>query len=349
MTTLSLYSIKRENSQAVLEAIARYKNTTKLEISEETGLSLMTVGKIVSLLNESGIIMHEKNVQQKAGRRAEIFRIRQDWLIPMFEVSSRTFKFFITDLEGKVIDKVTYECYEDPQYVSGEFVRFLKRTLELLKSRYSKRKALGIGISVAGVYNAETDTIHSSMIPELSSIKLMQNIKKIFKNDNVVIENSSKLCAAGIIESLENYKDRTVSCLSVNDSIECTTCDHGYYLAGSGNLAGRLGDISYSPGVTYANFIRNAKDSFFIEDPVFDMIKTVAVAYDPDTIYLCSSKFSFTPPTIKRFESALHSSMIWPTSKPELKYVHSTELESMSAVISRVISNWLDKIIIKES
>ena len=345
MSTVSLHSIKRENTRAILEAVARKKHITKLEISEATGLSLMTVGKIISVLGANGIILHSKNVRQKAGRRAEVYTIRHDWLIPMFEISSRTFKFYITDLEGNVLDKVTYKCNQEPQYIAVEFVEFLKKTLELLRDGYKNKKALGIGVSVAGIYDSENDCIRSSMMPELSSIKLMQNISKIFKHDNVVIENSSRLCAAGIIEAIEDYKDRTVSCLYVGDCIECTTCDKGYYISGSNNLAGRLGDIPYSPGVTYANFMRETKEADYVTDPVLDLLKIVSAAYSPDTIYICSSKFTFNPPAVKRLESSLHSGMLWPAPPPEVKFIHSTELESLSAIISRVIGNWLDKIL----
>ena len=181
MAKLSLKSIKRENARMILEAIARKRHITKLEISEETGLSLMTVGKIVNILGASGIIVHGKNVAQKVGRRAEVLRIRYDWLIPVFEISSRVFKFYITDLEGNVLDKVEYRCTAEPQYISSEFIHFLTRTLELLKQGYKNKKALGIGVAIAGVYDAENDCILSSMVPELSSLKLMQNISKNIK------------------------------------------------------------------------------------------------------------------------------------------------------------------------
>lgn len=345
MARLTLQAIKRENAQLVLEAIARKKHITKLEISQETGLSLMTVGKIVSMLGAGGIIVHGKNVAQKAGRRAEVLRIRHDWLIPMFELSSRIFKFYITDLEGTVLDKVEYRCVEEPQYFANEFISFLKKTLELLRNGYKNRKALGLGVSVTGIYNAQTDTVHSSMMPEYSSLKIMENISKIFRQSNVVIDNANKLCAAGILKAIPDYRDRCISFLSVGDAIECTTVDHGVFLEGSGNRPGRLGDLPYAPGVTYSNYLRDAKNTSDVSDPILDLARVVSVAYDPDTIYICSSKFRFTPQTTKRLQSALHTSMIWPKAAPQLQYIHSTELESMSGIISGVISNWLDTLL----
>ncbi len=349
MAKLSLKSIRRENARLVLEAIARKKHITKLEISQETGLSLMTAGKLVSVLGAGGIIMRAMSTSQKVGRRAEVFKIRHDWLIPVFEISTRVFKFIITDLEGTVIDKLEYRCCDEPMYISNEFVSFLGKTVELLKSRYKNKKALGIGVSVCGVYDEENDCIRASMMPELSSIKLMHNISKIFKNNNIVIDNANRLSAAGLIESTENYKEKTISCLTINEAIECTTCDHGVYFKGSNNLAGRLGDLPFASGYTYANFMRQAQNVEDIYSPTVDLIKTVVVSYDPDVIYLCSDKFVFFPQIKKQIYYSVINSMMWSNDKrPELIAVYSNTLESVSAIISRIISNWLDNLLSDE-
>lgn len=346
MARISLKTIRRENVRLVLEAIARKKHITKLEISEETGLSLMTAGKLVSVLGAGGIITHAKSNFQKAGRRAEVFRIRHDWLIPVFEISSRVFRFYVTDLEGNVMDKVEYRCSDEPMYIANEFVSFLKSTLSLLKERYKNSKALGIGVSVSGFYDAKNDRIVSSMVPELSSIKLMQNISKMFKLENIVIDNANRLCAASIIENVENYRDKTISCLSVSDSIECTTCDHGTYINGTNNLSGRLGDLPYAPSMTYANFMRDAKEAIDVFSPVVDLLKFTAIAYDPEIIYLCSDKFVFTPQIKDRLGFSLQTGMKWANNKsPKLIAVNFSSIESINAIISRVIENWLDNLI----
>ena len=92
---LKLSDIKKDNTRKVLDAIARKKYISKLEISEITGLSLMTVGKIVNSLGACGIITRSKNTSQKAGRHAELLRIRHDWLIPVFEIASDIYKLGI--------------------------------------------------------------------------------------------------------------------------------------------------------------------------------------------------------------------------------------------------------------
>lgn len=347
MEKLTLADIKLENTRSALNAIAGHKNISKLEISRETGLSLMTVGKVVSVLYRSGIISRSVNETQKAGRRAELWKIRQDWVIPVFEIASNIFKFYITDLEGEVIEKVEYICSDDPIYIGNEFIAFLQKTVEILREKHKKRKALGIGVSVSGVYDAENDRIISSMKPELSEIKLMTNISKIFKQKNVVIDNANRLCAEGLMRGFPEFNSKTVTYITINSCIEATTCEKGKYLCGSHNLAGRLGDLPYAPSLTYANFLRDAQNTSDTFLPILDLLKVVSVAYDPDLIYLCTDKFDFSPTFVSKLQGALQTGMRWVEKAPELHAVNSGTLESLNGIISRVINNWLDKIIQK--
>ncbi len=345
MATITLKAIKLENVKAVLNAIAGERQMTKLEVSKETGLSLMTVGKITSILSAEGLLARSKSTGQTAGRRAEIFKLRQDWLIPVFDLSTTNFKFFVATPKGEILDKVEYPCTTEPQYTTSEFIRFLSLTLDMLKKKYTKRHAIGIGVSICGVYNADSDQILSTMQPELASIKLMQNITKIFKQKNVIIENANRLCAAGVIESTENYRSRCIACLTVNESIECTVCENGIYLQGANGFAGKFGDLPYAPYFTYANFFRNAQSLRDITDPLADLLKTVVAAYDPDLIYFCTQKFAMTPNIFKTVEHAIFPATVWKNTKPVVKPVYTSENEILSAIAARVIENWVNNIV----
>lgn len=345
MTKITLKSIKRDNVRAVLEAIVHQKHITKQEITTQTGLSLVTVGKITNLLGEAGVLVHGKNAQQKIGRRAEVLRIRQDWAIPVYDLSSNIFRFYITALDGRIIDKAEFMRSANEQYVSSDFVNFLKLTVYLLRQNYRKHKLLGIGISIPGTYDAERDRIVSTMMPEMGDLKLMHNIRNIFKKGNIVIDNANRLCSAGLIESLSDYREKTITCISFGNSIECTTCDHGTYLRGAHDLAGRLGDLPYVSGVTYTNFIYNALSTSVILEPVLELIRMAAIAYDPEELYICSSRFSFTPDEVRRMQNRLAASVGIGACTPNLHAAYNPELEAMGGIISRVIENWLDDII----
>lgn len=349
MAKITLSLIKRDHVRVVLEAIARKKHITKQEIAALTGLSLVTVGKITDTLGEAGIIVHGKNVQQKVGRRAEVLRVRQDWAIPVYDLSGTTFRFYITSLDGKIIDKAEFPRSADAQYVSADFVRFLKLTLGLLRRNYRNHKLPGVGVAIPGAYDAENDRIISTMMPEMGDLKLLRNFRKIFKDADIVIDNASRLCAAGLIEALPDYKQRTITCISFGDSIECTTCDRGEYPRGAHNLAGRLGDLPYVSGVTYTNFMHDALSTSVILEPALEIIRTAAIAYDPEEIYICSNRFSFSPDEVLRMQNRLAASVGIGAYPPKLHAVYNPEMEAMSGIISRVIGNWLDSMIVPQT
>lgn len=349
MAKITLSLIKRDHVRVVLEAIARKKHITKQEIAVLTGLSLVTVGKITDTLGEAGIIVHGKNVQQKVGRRAEVLRVRQDWAIPVYDLSGTTFRFYITSLDGKIIDKAEFPRSADAQYVSADFVRFLKLTLGLLRRNYRNHKLPGVGVAIPGAYDAENDRIISTMMPEMGDLKLLRNFRKIFKDADIVIDNASRLCAAGLIEALPDYKQRTITCISFGDSIECTTCDRGEYPRGAHNLAGRLGDLPYVSGVTYTNFMHDALSTSVILEPALEIIRTAAIAYDPEEIYICSNRFSFSPDEVLRMQNRLAASVGIGAYPPKLHAVYNPEMEAMSGIISRVIGNWLDSMIVPQT
>lgn len=349
MAKITLSLIKRDHVRVVLEAIARKKHITKQEIAALTGLSLVTVGKITDTLGEAGIIVHGKNVQQKVGRRAEVLRVRQDWAIPVYDLSGTTFRFYITTLDGKIIDKAELPRSADAQYVSADFVRFLKLTLALLRRNYRNHKLPGVGVAIPGAYDAENDRIISTMMPEMGDLKLLRNFRKIFKDADIVIDNASRLCAAGLIEALPDYKQRTITCISFGDSIECTTCDRGEYPRGAHNLAGRLGDLPYVSGVTYTNFMHDALSTSVILEPALEIIRTAAIAYDLEGIYICSNRFSFSPDEVLRMQNRLAASVGIGAYPPKLHAVYNPEMEAMSGIISRVIGNWLDSMIVPQT
>lgn len=349
MAKITLSLIKRDHVRVVLEAIARKKHITKQEIAALTGLSLVTVGKITDTLGEAGIIVHGKNVQQKVGRRAEVLRVRQDWAIPVYDLSGTTFRFYITSLDGKIIDKAEFPRSADAQYVSADFVRFLKLTLGLLRRNYRNHKLPGVGVAIPGAYDAENDRIISTMMPEMGDLKLLRNFRKIFKDADIVIDNASRLCAAGLIDALPDYKQRTITCISFGDSIECTTCDRGEYPRGAHNLAGRLGDLPYVSGVTYTNFMHDALSTSVILEPALEIIRTAAIAYDPEEIYICSNRFSFSPDEVLRMQNRLAASVGIGAYPPKLHAVYNPEMEAMSGIISRVIGNWLDSMIVPQT
>lgn len=75
MEKTSLNSIKRESIKAIFNVVASKDQVSRSEIAGQTGLSLMTVGKVVDALIERGILNQTKEVKSSSGRRAGLVRL----------------------------------------------------------------------------------------------------------------------------------------------------------------------------------------------------------------------------------------------------------------------------------
>ncbi len=69
MTDFSLAAIKKDNTRKVFDCILTKKQIKRKELSDVTGLSLMTVGKLVDALAALGVITYEKAAGEGVGRK----------------------------------------------------------------------------------------------------------------------------------------------------------------------------------------------------------------------------------------------------------------------------------------
>ena len=78
MERINLSSIKKESVRAIFHAITGKDQISRAEIAELTGLSLMTVGKVVDALLERHVIIQSKEIKNMAGRRAGLVSLNTD-------------------------------------------------------------------------------------------------------------------------------------------------------------------------------------------------------------------------------------------------------------------------------
>ena len=73
-----LATIKTESIRSVYAILLNEPDITRAEVAEQTGLSLMTAGKICDALIDCGFFRQEKETRQSAGRRASRITLNED-------------------------------------------------------------------------------------------------------------------------------------------------------------------------------------------------------------------------------------------------------------------------------
>lgn len=165
MNNISLRSIKYESIKAIFTSIADSEKISRAEISEKTGLSLVTIGKIADALLDLDIISQVKEVRPQAGRRAGMLSVNENKFALILDFTSYEFRYAVLDLRLSMTEKSQYQ-YRNELTFEENLGCFLAETKAAIDTKLSLENCFGIGIAVSGPYNSDSDRVISSRVPE---------------------------------------------------------------------------------------------------------------------------------------------------------------------------------------
>jgi len=261
---ISLKSIKYESIKAIFTSIADAERISRAAISGLTDLSLVTVGKIADALLEMNIISQVKEIRPQAGRRAGLLSVNEEKFTVIFDLTSRDFHYSILNLRLCLIERAMYTHNPALSYEEN-LKNFLSGISTELHQKYNFANCYGIGVSVPGAYNAQTDRICTRRIPELRELSLRDRISEYFPGSTILIDSHINASAKSNVRRVEDYDEKNVIYYYVNPRFVCGVymingelilgrenhaCDFGYMVDHTGTtleerLAAASGDEDY--------------------------------------------------------------------------------------------------------
>lgn len=233
MNNISLKSIKYESIKAIFTSIADAEKISRAAISEMTDLSLVTVGKIADALLDMNVISQVKEIRPQAGRRAGLLSVNEDKFTVIFDLTSRDFRYSILNLRLCLVERSTYTYNTELSY-DENLNEFLTATAVNLKQKYDFENCYGIGVSVPGAYNSQTNTICTRRIPELHDIGLRNLIARHFPSETVLIDSHINASAKSNVRRVEDYHAKNVIYYYVGPRFVC-----GVYIVNGQLILGR--------------------------------------------------------------------------------------------------------------
>lgn len=103
MDEITSAAVKAGHIKEVYGIIADKGRVSRLEISDDTGLSLMTVGKITDRLLEKKVITYQSSAARGAGRRASVATVRQDVYFGVIDVTREDAFFDVYRCDGELL------------------------------------------------------------------------------------------------------------------------------------------------------------------------------------------------------------------------------------------------------
>ena len=242
MTSIDLKNIKSKSIRAVFLSIAHSPKITRAEIAKETGLSLMTVGKIADILTRIGITEEEKESSGSVGRRAASTRISDLYYGILLDVSSQTFVCEIVDAGTNTMDQFFYS-YNPNYYREENILLFLKNLTLYLSTRYDPEKCFGIG-AITEKFMRSTSTSTQPQSPEDSSRKFefQKEIEDALADYSSNIQWASLVESAAycIAESTPHHKEKAILYGYIESNAQSAMIIHGEIFKGSNGPIGNI-------------------------------------------------------------------------------------------------------------
>lgn len=286
MQNISLKSIKWESVKAIFGVIADAASVSRAEISDATGLSLMTVGKVIDALLSMGILLQTKDTRSAAGRRAGLLRINPIHYAVILDLTSQDFSMHIIDMRlGLVVNRL--HAYNDDFFFEENLSLFLKDAHTYLTGRGDMDHCIGVGVSVPGPYLPKTDRIVGDRLPGLSSLPIRETVARRLPDLPLYIDADVNAAAMSNALDIENYREKQIHYWFADaGNISGAIVNQGEILRGAHNAAGNFGRMHMVRGRTLETMLRpdNTPDenASLMADAVYNTLMFV----DPDHVVL---------------------------------------------------------------
>lgn len=238
-------SEKQNNVIKVLSSIIDKQEAQTTDIQKETGLSISTISRVVTLLRQKRLLVITGKEKIAKGRPPLVMKFNFDYgHVIHIDITPIGVFGCIANLSGKIISKDKIDFGESELTLSF-LLASIKRLYDSLASK-KKINVLAAGISLPGVVNEKKRTV--SRIPDIFALdntdifSLAEELLKI----PVIINNVPGVAAVG--ERISNYpecSDLVYLNIVQNIGIGAGIIIGGKLLKGKDGIAGEIGDFYF--------------------------------------------------------------------------------------------------------
>ncbi|MEG2377614.1 MAG: ROK family protein, partial [Clostridia bacterium] len=253
MAISGLAKIRDKNTLAVFGEIIKMHGVLRSEVSAKTGISLMTVGKIMEALLARGIIFEREHHTIAAGRKPLLaYPELEKWWCCAFSITDKI-SLDILSLDLKII-------YSDTVALCGDdwtacFTSAISKAYEYIEANSLDFDAcIGIGVSAPAPYNAALDRVMCPKRKNLESLRIKRLLREAFSTD-IYIDEDVKLAALATLDSFPEYCGEKIFYMYVDVGVGGVLLINGEIYRGADEYAGDIGQLMFSNGMTVEDYL----------------------------------------------------------------------------------------------
>lgn len=173
-----LRGMKRDSVISVFNAVIDRKNTSRTVISEDTGLSYVTVGKIVDAFIEEDIFKQSfTNRCALLKRKSMLVSAKPKYWIGVYTIRSDKFTFSVYDMNSVCMRAFVHKP-EESIFIDDLIRDFIIRVEKFVNEFFYISDCCGISVLVPGNYDPKTDRVTDSEISHLCTVRIKEFFSK---------------------------------------------------------------------------------------------------------------------------------------------------------------------------
>ena len=315
-------NIREQNLQLVREALHDEQVCTSSKLKELTGLSVVTLNKILSLLIAKGEVIDAGKASIVNGRPATAYRFNEmNKLMLILSVYKRSghkyVGYSIHNLFGECLERKE-ELIEDNESVQ---TNYLKEGMEHYIARYNKISVIGISMPSDDVGGR----VGSALRHDSQSKRLSSHLTKQF-NIPVFFETDINAATLGCYKRCKNQEYVSGIILVPGKIPCCGFCYNGSVLRGKDGMSG---EIRYFP--MYNDIGVLPIESMQADDLTIRTIRAVMCVLNPG--YMAIYSENIKPGLIERLRKQL-ATAAEEALLPKIEITENLREDSVSGMIS---------------
>ena len=240
----------QNNTRLVLSAIRQAGEMSRAQAAEATGMSIVTVGRIVDELMALGILREqEKESGIQVGRPPRVLSLEHSQLLCASAFLGRGELFLgVGDPRGCLLDQEHHAFPDSEEFLPPAVLPWMAERLERFLARHAWENIRStVGVVVPGIVDIDQGVLQFSANLRWRDVPVVSYVKERMPQYHFLLEYDTKAMALAEQNFGECAGCRNMVALSIGDGIGAAMILNGEIYRGVNNMAGEIGHIILNP------------------------------------------------------------------------------------------------------
>ena len=230
------------NRDIVLEIIRSRQPVARADLARASGLQPSTISAIVEQLIEEKWVAEGAVVRRPRGRRPTLLSLNDQLVILVADVRPNQAIVALVDLNGRFLARETVPLVQQPERSGQKIIA----CMQSIQSRYRDRSCEGVGISMPGRIDPESQRLILAPNLKWTEYDLKSAVQEAM-GLQVELANAANACLLSELWSgrLDGIRDAVL--VTVSEGLGTAILANGQIVTGSNGLAGEFGHSPIDP------------------------------------------------------------------------------------------------------